>query len=366
MEEKKVLLKEIDLLGMVGRVMKKWKFVLIVTLCSTLFGLVIALSTARSYTSEIIVAPESSPSSNMSSNINSLASMIGLNIAVGGGEDAIYPMLYPDIVRSLPFLTSLFDVRVNVSEYSIDTTFYSYLQDYRKETWLDAVAELPGKAMDCVRGIFSSSKESKIADPVFNPYMLSKSQMKMVEMLDENISIFVDKKTSVLSLSFTDRDPLIVAAMTDTIMNRLQQEITEYRTKKAINDCKYIEKMYLEAKDSLEDSQKRYADFVSRNRNIVNEYVLVEMEKLGADKELKTVLHEQWAQQLLLARAKVQERTPVFVTLKPASVPVYASSMSRMLKMVLFAFIGCVLAIIYVLQKDSIKNICRKLFDSNK
>ncbi|MBR4966809.1 MAG: chain-length determining protein [Bacteroidaceae bacterium] len=365
MEKKSILIKEADLLKMVSRVVEKWKFVLVVMLCFAIFGMVIALGTAKNYTAEIVVAPEASGSSFADSGFGSLASMMGVDFGANAGGDAIYPILYPDIIKSTPFLTSLFDVRVQNLEGTVDTTYYAYLRHYREKTWLDYVKAMPSKAVNWVVGLFTSSP-SDVATSDFNPYMLSRSQMSMVESLNSKIGIFVDKKTYVVTLSFTDREPRVVAAMADTIMNRLQQEVTLYRTKKALNDCKYVEKMYLDAKDSLELSQERYADFVSHNKNVINEFVIIEKERLGADKDLKTTLYTQWAQQLMLAKAKVQENTPVFVTLKPATIPVKASSMGRMARTMLFAFVGAVFAAMYILLKEPLKKICKRLFGANK
>ena len=61
-------------------------------------------------------------------------------------------------------------------------------------------------------------------------YNLSEKQMQMIENLKKDISISVDKKTDVITLSFTDQDPLIAATMVDTIMCRLQNQITAYRS----------------------------------------------------------------------------------------------------------------------------------------
>ena len=105
MEEKKVvLLRETDLLKLVGRIIEKWKFILVVTFCFSVFGIIIALSTVREYTAEVVVAPEASGSSMISSSVSSLASMMGVNIGMSESGDALYPTLYPDILTSLPFL----------------------------------------------------------------------------------------------------------------------------------------------------------------------------------------------------------------------------------------------------------------------
>ena len=360
MEEKKVLFKEADLLKMVGRIIEKKVFIVVVTFCFAVLGAIIAFSTAKNYTAEIVVSPEATDSSLSSSGLSSLASMVGMSVGMGEGGEAIYPLLYPDVISSIPFLTSLFDVRVQNIDGTADTTYYTYLKKYREKTWLDYAKAMPKKAVKSVIDLITNAPDIP-ATPVFDPYHLSKNQTKMVEALRLTISVFVDKKTNVVNLTFTDRDPRVAATMADTIMNRLKREITQYRTKKAIDDCAYIERMYLESKDSLEASQKRYADFLTHNRNIINQYVIVEKEKLMADKELKTTLYTQWAQQLMLAKAKVQEQTPVFVTLKPVTIPANASSMGRAMKTMLYAFLGAVFAVAYVLMKDTVVALWRKV-----
>lgn len=365
MEEKKALIKETDLLNSVNRIISKLKFILVVTFCFAVFGIVIALSSVRSYTAEVVVAPETAGSSFLNSGFGSLASAIGMDFGMGDGGEALYPLLYPDIVTSLPFLTSLFSVKVECLSANIDTTYYVYLKEYSERTWLDDVRKFPKDALNKIMSLFKAESGSK-SSPDFNPYKLSKKQMNLVKELNSNISIFVDKKTNVISLSFTDRDPLVAAIMVDTITSRLQQIIVEYRTKKANDDCNYIESLYWEAKDSMEVAQKRYADFVDGNRNVTKETVLIEKERLMADKELKTTLFSQWAQQLQLAKAKVQEKTPVFVTLKPAAVPADPSSMGRMMRVMLYAFLGFVFAVAYVLMKEPVRLLWFRIIRKSK
>ena len=121
-----------------------------------------------------------------------------------------------------------------------------------------------------------------------------------------------------------------------------------------------------EAKKNYEEAQERYAIYVDRNRNVTQERYLVEMERLSADKDLKNALYTQWAQQLQLAKAKVQEYTPAFTTLKPAVVPAISSSMRKLMILLIYTFVGGVLAVAYVLLKEPVVNICRKLFNIKK
>ena len=359
---KKPLLKEADLLQLVGKVLGKWKFILKVTVCFMVIGVVMALSTIKKYTAQVVVAPESS-TSGIGGGLASLASFAGIDMDAGG--DAIYPLLYPDIIQSLPFLCSLFDVNVQSVDGRVDTTYSYYVKNLSKKSWVTAVKKFPKKAINKAISLFKE-KEPEGNPYLFDPYRLSKKQMIMIESLNGAINVFVDKKTEVITLSFTDQDPLIAAMMADTIMARLQGRITEYRTKKAIADCTYIEKLYLEAKAEYEKAQDTYAMYVDRNRNVTQERFLVEKERLQADKDMKNSLYTQWAQQLQLSKAKVQEYTPAFTTLKPASVPALPSSMSRSMILVLYTFLGGVFAVAYVLLKEPIVDICKKLFSSKE
>lgn len=366
---KNSLKKEIDLLEFVGKVFSRWKFVLKFMVCFMVLGVVMALSSIKEYTAKMMVAPESSGSSVMSGGLTSLATLAGFDLgSIAGGEDAIYPLLYPDIIQSLPFQSSLFDVKVKSLDGSIDTTYYYYKKELQKTNWLDAVKSAPLKVKGLIGNLFSSENEEAMvgASNAFDPYKLTKKQMGMIDDLNEAITISVDKQTNVITLSYTDQDPLIAATMVDTIMCRLQEQITAYRTQKAMDDCAYIEKLYLESKSEYEKAQEAYAMYVDRNRNVTQERFLVEKERLEADKNLKNTLYTQWAQQLQLAKAKVQEYTPAFTTLKPASVPALPSSMSRLMILVLYTFVGGVLAVLYVLLKDDVVEVFRELLGKNK
>ena len=363
-ENKKELLKEKDLMKMIGQVLARWKFVLVVATCFAVLGIVIAVSTVKTYTVDVVVAPEASSSSS-SSGLSSIASMVGLDLGAGASDEALYPMLYPDIAGSLPFLAGLLDVQVKTLDGSIDTTYLAYKKVYEKRTWLDAVKSAPSDMVSYMKSLFTSGGNADEAQQV-DADRLTEPQMRMLEKLQGVFDIFVDKKTNVITISFSDRDPLVAATMADTITNRLQHVVTEYRTRKAMAYCDYVEKMSREANDSLEAAQKRYADFVDRNRNVTSEHVLIEKERLEADKELKASVNTHWAQQLQLARAKVQESIPVFVTLQPASVPALPSSMGRTTMTVLITFLGVVLAVVYIFLAEPLARLRKKRAEENR
>ena len=84
--QKKPLLMEVDLLQLMGKVLAKWKLVLVVTIVFMAIGVVMALSTTKEYTAQVVVAPESS-TSDIGGGLASLASFAG--IGLGTSSDAI-------------------------------------------------------------------------------------------------------------------------------------------------------------------------------------------------------------------------------------------------------------------------------------
>ena len=79
----------------------------------------------RYYVSEVSLAPESG-NVNVDGSITSIASSFGFNIGGGNSGDAIYPLLYPDIISSSNFLVSLFDVQVKSEDGSIQFLDVAY------------------------------------------------------------------------------------------------------------------------------------------------------------------------------------------------------------------------------------------------
>lgn len=362
-KEKKPVIKEQDLLELLSKLVANKRFIIRFTLIFFAFGILLTFTSVKKYTVEVMVAPESSESSSLAGNLGSLASMVGIDLSSSSG-DAIYPLLYPDIVESLPFLTSLMNVKVMTQD-GIDTTYAYYQAKIQKKFWFSEMTKFPKRAVGKLVKLFK--KDQTVGDPyVFDPYRLSEKQLNQIDALKGKIYVFVDKKTEVITLSFTDPDPEIAAVMAERMETELERIVTEYRTKKALKDCQYMEKLYNESKIEYEKAQTEYAEFVDHNRNVTLERVLIERQRLEAEKDLKNTLYSQWAQQLLLSQAKLQQHTPVFTTLKPSTVPALPSSMRRLYMLALFGLLGFGLAVCWVLLKKPLRSVINKIRQSDK
>ena len=339
---------EIDLLELAGKVWAERRLVLKWCGVAVIVALIVGFSIPKEYTTTVMLAPEVEGGSRSLGGLSSLAGMAGINVNAGESSDALYPELYPDIVSSVGFTTELFPVSVEDEEGELKTTLYNYLKEEQRSPWWSAILSLPFKCIGWITSLFRDEEEENVGQGI-DPFRLTKDETSVVKILNERISVSVDKKTSVITLSVTMQDPLISATMTDTVMQKLQNYITEYRTNKARHDLDFTQKLYDEAQKKYYVAQQAYADYVDMNQNISLRSVQTRQERLQNEMNLAYNLYNQTAQQLQLAKAKVQENTPVYTIVQAATVPLKASKPSKLMILVGFVFLAGVMSVGWVL-----------------
>ena len=339
---------EIDLLELAGKVWAERRLVLKWCGVAVVVALIVGFSIPKEYTTTVMLAPEVEGGSRSLGGLSALAGMAGINVDAGETSDALYPELYPDIVSSVGFTTELFPVSVEDEEGELKTTLYNYLKEEQRSPWWSAILSFPFKCIGWITSLFRDEEEENVGQGI-DPFRLTKDETGVVKMLNERISVSVDKKTSVITLSVTMQDPLISATMTDTVMQKLQNYITEYRTNKARHDLDFTQKLYDEAQKKYYVAQQAYADYVDMNQNISLRSVQTRQERLQNEMNLAYNLYNQTAQQLQLAKAKVQENTPVYTIVQAATVPLKASKPSKLMLLVGFVFLAGVMSVGWVL-----------------
>ena len=314
-----------------------------------------ALAQPNYYNCTVKLSPEMSGSKS-TSGLASLASSFGVNLGTGGaGTEALFPTLYPDLMNSVDFKTSLFHVPVTIEgdkeagEADCTMSYYDYLSKEQKMPWWSS-------AMKAVFSIFKSDEPEKKEN--INPFRLTKKQSDIVKAIDKNIVCDVDKKTMVITINVTDQNPVIAANMADTVKTRLQKFITDYRTSKVRVDLEYSKKICAETKARYEKARQLYAEFMDHNRDIILQTVRQKQTDLENDMQLQYNAYTQVAAQLLAAEAKVQEETPAFTTLQSATVPVQKSGPKRAQMCLIFVFLAFLGTTAWILYKeDDLKSL---------
>ncbi|MBQ8463078.1 MAG: chain-length determining protein [Prevotella sp.] len=352
MEENKKKSHEIDIVGIAKRVLAEWKLLLKFVGVAAVLGVVIALNTPKSYTTSVILAPEVSGAGGMLDNLSDLASMVGVNIGSSSSSiDAIYPEIYPDVISSNRFIIDLFDVKVRLKD-NTERTFYDHVtKDVKIPFW--------SWPQIWISTLFKEEEKANQKD--VDPFCLTKEQSGVCALFRSRVSCIVDKKTSVVTISFEDNDPVASAVMADTILSRLQQYITHYRTKKARIDVDYYEQLFNAAKKEYEDARHKYARAADASTRVVLVSRQSELDDLENDMQLKYSVYQQMTQQLNIAHAKLQERTPAFSVIQEATVPIRASSFPRSLMVIGYMLLGAILCAIWIMYlRDPIKKLLSK------
>lgn len=302
-----------------------------------ILGILIALSIPKQYTVTVTLSPEMS--GDKAGGLASLASSFLGGSASSGSNDALNVTLAPDIVASTPFILELFNTKVQTLDGKLDTILVAYLGE-QKQPWWGYIKAAPGMAIGAIKSLFSEETDT---NSVLNPFQLTEKEYQKVEGLRKIITADVDKKTAKTSISVTLQDPKVTAIVADSVVAKLQQYIIDYRIKKAKEDCAYLEELYKERQQEYYDAQSKYAHYFDSNRNIAFQSVRAEQERLQNDMSLAYQVYSQVAQQLQVARAKIQEEKPVFAVVEPATVPLEPSGTSRKVILVgVVFFVVCV------------------------
>lgn len=184
--------------------------------------------------------------------------------------------------------------------------------------------------------LFSDEKEES-GERTIDPFRLTKIEAGKLKGIKGAMTATVDKKTGITTVTVTFQDPVVAACVADSVVRKLQDYVTDYRTRKATEDCAYWEKLYKERQQEYYEAQQRYAAYMDENKSLYTQKSKMEAERLQNDMTLAYQVYNQMAQQLQLARGKVQEAKPVFAVVEPATVPLQPAGPGK--KMILIAFV---------------------------
>lgn len=352
---------EINLLEMAAKLWLNRRIILKWVGIGIVIGLIVAFSIPKEYSSSVKLSPELSNSGSSGSGMSALASLAGINMNSGNSSDAVYPELYPDVVSSIPFTVSLLSVPVQTVDNKV-ITIQAFLEEETSAPWWSAILKLPFKAIGAVKGLFSESNEAE--SDTINAYNLTLEQYELVKSLNKRINADIDTKSLVVTISSMMQDPKVAAQLADTVTSRLQKYITSYRTEKARQDLYYAKKINEEARQAYYTAQKNYATASDRNQSLSSRAAAIAIERMQNEASLAFNLYNSTAQRVQIAEAKVQETTPVFAVVQPATVPVKAAKPSKVAILIGFVFLAFVASAAYILflpgLKKSIRSVAKR------
>lgn len=296
------------------------------------------------YTCTVKLSPELSNRSNTANSLASLASSFGVTLgtALGNSSEALFPTLYPDLMSSVDFKASIFNIKVRPEDSDQEYTYYEYLKNIKKRPWWNKVKEA---IVDWVKSPDTDSH-------TINPRRLTMEQNEMANVINKLITCQVDKKTMVITLSVEDTSPEVCTTMADSAMALLQRYITDYRTSKARVDLDYNKKLLSEAKKNYEHASQAYARYADANLHTFQERISQKKSEMQTEVNLQRAVYQQVAAQLQQAEMKLQEDTPAFAVIQASTIPVKKSGPTRAINCLFVVFLAFVVTSIYILSKE--------------
>ncbi len=338
----------IDYRAVFREIRKRRKLFYIVLPITFVLSTFYILCVPRHYSTDTKMAPEVE-SSMAGGTLGSIASSFGFDLSDMETSDAITPLLYPDLMEDNGFVTGLFNIKVKTQDGTLTTTYHDYLKKHQKYPWWT-------RAMASIMSIFPKKKDNANGKQgETDPYILSKNEDDIAGAIRNSVKLSTDKKTGVITITVKAQDRLVCKTIADSVRGHLQQFISNYRTNKARTDLEYYKKLVAEAKHEYQKARQLYGSYSDENSDLVLESYRSKREDLENEMQLKFNAYSALNTQMQAAKAKVQERTPVFTLIKGAAMPIKPAGPKRMffiLEMLILAFIG---TSIYVM-KDILKN----------
>ena len=352
---------EIDLMDLLRKVIGIRKKIYKAAGIGLVIGIIVAISIPKQYTVEVTLSPEMG--STKGGGLSGLAaSFLGNGATMSESSDALNASLSADIVSSTPFLLELSAMKIPASE-DENMTLNTYL-DEESSPWWNYVIRLPGMLIGGVKSLFINENEETIFDRANQSTIeLSRKELQKIEILKNMIGATVDKNTSITSVTVTLQNPKIAAVVADSVVGKLQEYIIAYRTSKAKEDCLYLEKLFKDRQQEYYAAQRIYANYVDSHDNIIFQSGRAEQERLQNDMNLAYQVYSQVANQLQVARAKVQEEKPVFAVIEPAVVPLDPSGITKKIYVLAFVFLAIGIVIVWKFFGEDLLNQLKEMRD---
>ena len=345
---------EFDYVALLKNLWKGWKTIAICTAIFIVLGLVAALTMRRTYSVSTVMVPQRGESTN--SSLSSLASLAGVNLSsVMNRSGEVSPVIYPQIVSSVPFRLELMNTPLHYTEADTTVTMLTYAREYAKPSVMGVVKKytigLPGLILQAIRKPqpeVSLPEEGESDGP--KPLVVGKDEDKLMRVLAECVTLAVDKKDGYITLSVRGTQPLQTAELALKAQQLLQDEVTRLRTEKTQSDLEYIQARYDEIKAEAESYQTSLAIVTDRSKELATSRSRIERDRLQSKYTIANAIYTQMAQELEAAKMQVKRDTPVFTVIQPVTVPNKPSN-SRSKVLMIWTFLGFLLGCGIVLAK---------------
>lgn len=291
---------------------------------TSILALVIYIGTPTEYKVDVKVLPEmaNQDPNNMLRQLSGGAAGGLLSGGLGGRQnnDFIDPVLYNEIMTSSPFLFGILEDSYKHSELGKIS-----LRDYYANHKPDDIFTLLKKYTVQLPRQFRSGQQqmdSLQAREVFQKEgIVQGADQSIVNDLKDKFAVSYKPTLGTVNLSVSFYDAIMAKEIAEKGTASIIDFLIEFRSQKANLNLNFVQKRYDEAQANFFKSQEELARFRDSNFNVQSASVKIREERLQAEFNQASGIFNNLAQQLELAKVKVQEETPVFTIIEPALLP---------------------------------------------
>ncbi len=347
MAQEKNQVEEIDLLELVNAVWSKKRLILKIIVVFFLMGVFVSLTSKTEYIARCKLISEIQGTNLKLGGLGGLANLAGFDVSSLGGESGMLtPKIFPEIIRSTPFVENLINSPVYFENADTLVSSLEYFKSIDRPSIIGILGAytigLPGLI---IRKAFSFSNTSEIEEGNFIRY--TKQDWTMMENYKERFSVDVDPETGIIEITGTMPDAVAAAAVVDVLVNALKKEVIEYKLEKIKSDLQFVEHRFSEAKNQYEQVQAKVAKFIDQNRDLSNSVIKTEHQRLNYEMGIAFEIYKGLTTQLERTKILVKKETPVFKILEPTRIPESKSKPRRKLTTIVFTVVGLFIGILY-------------------
>lgn len=353
---------EIDLLELVKTLWNGRKTILKSILICALLGVAIALFSSKEYTASTVMVPQvGGDGQSKLGGLGGLAALAGISLDMNQGNE-LSPIIYPQIVSSIPFQLELMKVPLHFQDYPQPVTLYDYYTKYKKTSVLASVKKytvgLPGLLIKAIKG---EPKELILpGDSTNQPISLTPGQIMVQKAMGDMVNLGLNAKDGYITLVVKMPEPLAAAQMAQKAQSLLQVYITEFKIEKAKAYLNFIQNRYNEAKAEFEKAQVDLAMKTDRNKDFTSGLSQIETDRIQTRYTLAFSVFQELAKQLEQAKLQVKKDTPVFTIVEPVTVPSEKSKPKKAMIVFIWLFLGGIIGTGIVFGREFLGGIKEK------
>lgn len=334
--------------------------ILKVAAATAAIGLILGFLTPTTYTATSTFIPQTAESGGSASNLGGLAALAGINLNAGGNSADIPPTLYPKVLASAPFKSSLLDAKI---EFKGDTLSYRDYLLSKPKSMVGLIAKytigLPGL-------LISSAKEKNNEIAEQNGIApLTDEEYEIHKTIQGLISIESNKKEGYVTLTVVDGDPQVAAQVALATEAVLQDWIINYKIKNAKAQYDFTERQFQLKQKEFFALQDELASFKDRNQNISSALFQNRLSRIEAEFNITEAVYSELAKQKEQAAIQLSKDTPTFSVIDPVAVPKLKTGPKKSLYLLGGFFLGLFFTAGYTLVQKPVRSFLTSLNSEN-